>query len=408
MSAGSHIRMFLRDQVETLAAQLKSWQQDPKIDENEEVAVLGRLQFFEHTTHRKELAIAGVHGSGDFPVVRFGDSFVYFTTAQSSLYVVDPVSKLRELDPALPPLALITWLPEEFQTRRREFEQALERLAGIPIPDVMEASDYKLLKSIESRSAASSKTLRLQLVFPEAGDSGNISIQLRSTAELGAVFKLIQREDKLDYILINTTFSLPMVGLKTGSLFFEHQQRLACLEATERGIAFLGLSQSHGFPSIEIIEGLARERAGLERGVAEHWYLRLPIPKLDPWKLALAETRRVPPPGVVSYLVRFHRTFPVMRLDMDREFWRKNVQGKNQAQTMVNEQRIFQDLDYSSHDQRCYGFPYPLYAAKERTRFTKSEKSALRKQIVDAAVQAGLQRSQFREVESSFVGGLRQ
>src|SRR5688500_16003132 len=108
MSTSSHIRMSLREQVQTLAAQLKSWERHPKIDENEEKSIRRRIQYFEHTTHRKEVTIAGVHGSGDFPAVRFGDNFVYFTTAQCSLYKVDPVSKLREINATLPPQALIT------------------------------------------------------------------------------------------------------------------------------------------------------------------------------------------------------------------------------------------------------------------------------------------------------------
>src|SRR5262249_8044931 len=141
-----------------------------------------------------------------------------------------------------------------------------------------------------------------------------------------------------------------------------------------------------------------RERAELERGkTAEHWYLRVPIPGIDRWKLSLSENCRLPPIGAVSYLVRFHRTTPVLRLDMDRVFWEQHVRGGTEEETRANDQRICEDLDYASHDQRCYGYPYPIKAGRDRASLTHEERVALRKQIMDAAIRAGMKRSVFRE-----------
>ncbi len=181
------------------------------------------------------------------------------------------------------------------------------------------------------------------------------------------------------------------------SLFYEHLKRLCCVEARRRGLGLLALSKSHGLPSIELVEHLVRQAADKPSGVVEHWYLRLPVPNIDNWKFSLAEGRRLPPPGAVTYLVRFHRTTPVMRLDMERDFWQTHVLGASDDETRANEQRIFEDLDYASHDQRCYGYPYPIKAGHDRASLTQAERVALRKQIVDAAVKAGLKRSLFRD-----------
>src|SRR5262249_5184628 len=154
----------------------------------------------------------------------------------------------------------------------------------------------------------------------------NIAVHLRSAGELGEALRLLTAETRPDYVLVDTTFSLPLVGIPIGSLFFEHLKRLCCVEARRRGTGFFALSKSHGLPSVESLEELAREKCGLPQGqVAEHWLFRVPTPEQDGWSLSLAGGKRLPPPGAVSYLFRLHRTTPVFRLDMDRTFWLERV-----------------------------------------------------------------------------------
>jgi hypothetical protein len=86
-----------------------------------------------------------------------------------------------------------------------------------------------------------------------------------------------------------------------------------------------------------------------------------------------------------------------MRLDMDESYWAQFVKGANAEATRANEQRIFEDLDYASHDQRCYGYPYPIKAGHDRASLSQAERVALRKMIIDAAVAAGMKRSLFRD-----------
>jgi hypothetical protein len=120
------------------------------------------------------------------------------------------------------------------------------------------------------------------------------------------------------------------------------------------------------------------------------------VPGADSWEFAPAAGRRVPPPGAVSYLVRFHRSTPTLRIDMDAGFWAEQVRGRDEATTRANERRIFADLDYACHDQRAYGYPYPLYAARERTRLSRSDREALRRQVIESGVRGGLRRALFR------------
>jgi NurA-like 5'-3' nuclease len=62
---------------------------------------------------------------------------------------------------------------------------------------------------------------------------------------------------------------------------------------------------------------------------------------------------------------------------------------------------MFSQLDYSSHDQRAYGYPYPIKACHDRVRLSMAERSALKKQIIEAAVARGMKRALFRDASAT-------
>jgi hypothetical protein len=346
-----------------------------------------------------------VASGGDFPSVCYGNSFVYAIVAQASVYEANAVSGLREISPIPESIFNFAIIPDDEDERRKSLDDALSSLAGVSLVEAIEASDYGQLKAIETRRPSSVNTVLRDLIRPHPADAGNISIQLRSTAEFGALLRLIRSTNKLTYVLVEGTMALPFVGKADASLFYEHLKRLCCVESRKRGIGFFTISKAHGLPLIELVEEIAREHAGAKTsGAAEHWYLRMPVPKVDRWDTTLTRARRLPPPGAVTYLVRFHRTTPTMRLDMDREYWLENVRGATEEETRNKERGILGSLDYLTHDQRCYGYPYPLRAANERAKLTRAERTALRKQIIDAAVHVGLKRSLFRESAQLSVG----
>jgi hypothetical protein len=394
-----HLRSAVREQIRQLAERMKSCEEQPHLSEYEKKRISERLIPFAHTTKQDEMVVASAEGSGDFPCVAYGDSFVYAAVARTSIYKTDTVSGLREVSPEPEAVFHFSLIPEDDGERLASIDEAFASLSGASLSEIIESSDYQQLKSAAVRRAASVDTLRRNLIRPHAADAGNIGIQLRSTAELGAVLRLLRSDIKLTYILIDGTLSLPLVGRQDVSLFYEHLKRLCCVEARKRGVGFFTISKAHGLPSIETVEELARGKGGAQsEAVAEHWYLRLPVGGVDRWETVLTQTRRLPPPGAVTYLIRFHRTTPTMRLDMDREFWLQTVHGTTEETTRANEERIFGSLDYLTHDQRCFGYPYPLRAAHDRATLSKFERASLRKQIVDAAVRTGMKRSLFREV----------
>lgn len=392
-----NLREKVRSQFRDIAREMQGWQVRSRLLDDEIDRARSQICLFGHTTVRDRLSVGGVDGSGDFPMLSYADSFIYLALAQATVYEANRITGLWEQGPAPEIVFETAWLPESSEEAPEVLDRFHERLAGMSLVDVVEASDYRMLKAKEMRKSLSVQTLLNNLVRPHASDTGNLAIQLRSTAELGAALRLIQSEACPDYLLMDTTFSLPLLS-SSSSLFYEHVKRLCCVEALRQGKGFFALSKSHGLPAMDSLEELARDRRGLEGNqVAEHWYLRIPEVGREGWTLSLCEGRRLPPAGAVSYLVRFHRSTPVLRLDMDVNYWERFVKGGTDEETIARERRIFEDLDYACHDQRVYGYPYPIKAAHDRASLMQSERVAMRKQLIAEAVSAGMSPSLFRD-----------
>lgn len=393
------IRQVVRDKIGVLARAMNDWEEVPRIGEDEAERIRQSIQPYQHSTSFRPFVIAGVDGTGDFPALSYGDSFVYVTHAQATRYQSEPIKGLKEVAPELDPYIEFTWLPEDDVRAKEAFDTSFENLVGCSVREAIERSDYRQLKAEMSGRQDTIDVLERQLFRPHATDSGNVAIQLRSTAELGAALNAICTEPTPDFVLLDSTLSLPFVTRRGRSLFFEHVKRLCCVEARARGTGFYALSKSHGLPTIEHVEAMAAETLGARP--PEHWFMRIPTEKRDGWQLSLVENRNVPPPGAVSYLVRFHRNTPVMRLDMDVEYWKQNIQADTAERTADNEQKIFESLDYAGHDQRAYGYPYPIKAGHDRASLTHAERVALRKMIIDAAVEQGMRPQLFRSASQA-------
>jgi hypothetical protein len=394
MPAHIPISRLFHDKAEALATEMASWESKPRLDEETEQRIREAIKPFSHTNTSETFRIAGVDGSGDYPSFSYADSFVYVATASGTVFRTDSLHGLVEEQVLVEPNLELVWLPEDQSKAEGQWLKAFSSLAGVEAGEVVRQSDYTALKRAHAGSSAPLNAL----VLPRASDTSNCGIQLRSCAEWGTALRLIESDPPCRYVLMDTTLSLPFIKTKENSLFHEQLKRLCCVRARERAVCLFTISKSHGLPSIELIENIAREQIGLPASkVAEHWFLRLPLPDLDEWTLdGLIEGRQIPPIGAVSYLFRLHKNTPVMRLDMDREWWESRYRNDEGS-----ESRVFEELDYSSHDQRAYGYPFPIKACHDRTRLSNAERLVLKKQIIDAAVAQGMRRSLFKDASAA-------
>jgi hypothetical protein len=369
---------------------MAAWDLQQPVSPDLQRRLVEEIHPFDHTTTLPDIVIGGVDGSGDYPTVAYGDSFVYASVASGTLYRADSVHGLKEVDIGLQPIVEFTWLATSANQRADAILESFERLVGKPVDEVLATSDYAGLSRKRTTDIA---TLRAGLIIPLAHDAGNVGVQLRTTAELGAALRLIESAQEGAIVLTDGTMSLPFVQRERQSLFFEHLRRYCCVRARARGVIFAALSKSHGLPSGVRIEEAAREKLGC--GDPRHWFLKIPDPARDGWSPWPADGPAVPPVGAVSFLLRLDGATPIMRLDVDGRFWSEHTDGEHEVEAA---KRLFGTLDYASHDQRCFGYPYPIKAAHNRGSLTEQERTVLRQQLIDAAVAAGMRRASFRDV----------
>lgn len=389
-----------RQKAEAVALEMAAWEAKPRLTPEMEEHIRKSIIAFPHqnTVVGEPFRIAGVDGSGDYPSFSYADSFVYVATASGTVFRTDSLHGLSEERVLVEPNLEIIWLPAGENKAKDQWFKAFESLAGQSVRQVITDSDYRDLSKTASGGTRNVDTLLNALVLPHASETTNCGIQFRTTAEWGAALRLIESDPPCRYVLMDTTMSLPFIRTKDNSLFYEHLKRLCCVMARERGIALFAVSKSHGLPSLEVIEALACDKLHLDRSkIAEHWFLRLPVLGLEKWDLrAITEDRQIPPLGAISYLFRLHKNAPVMRLDMDRSWWEKHYQEDEDA-----EHKIFAELDYCGHDQRAYGYPFPIKACHDRARLSRAERLVMKKQIIDAAVARGMKRSLFKDVSTA-------
>lgn len=383
-----HLRHAVKDAIQDMAQAMAGWDAHPRIDAAEQVAIAEHLAAFPHTTQLKGQIISAIDGSGDFPMLAYADSFVYLSTAQAVRYQAVG-SKLQEVGPEHDPLVDVCWLPEHEKKRVAQLDEAFARLAGAPLEEIIAQGDYRQLQAQLTGREPSVGAAISDLIRPHASDSGNLGIQLRSCAELGAARRIIAEAQAGEIVLLDGTLALPLVQRTKGSLFHEHLKRACCTLARERGVTVAWISKSHGLPGIELVEQIAKEK-----GHSEHWFLRLPTAE-DRWELSVLDGRNIPPQGAVSYLWRTHRGMPVFRVDIDFNWWVSQIRDEDHAVTQQREASLFATLDFAGHDIRTRAYPYPLKAAHDRASLTATERLALRKQVIEAAVAAGIKASAF-------------
>lgn len=392
-----HFRSDVIKKIEDVVEDIYTWNVDDTSAGDEIDSLAEYVVPFDHCVKPdRPFVVAGADGSGDFPCVTYGDSVVYLVTAMARAYEAASFGKLTEMKVTSADLVDFMWLPADKDKARGRYFDFFERLVDMPLDEICQKSDYYDLAKAHGSRLPSPVDLIDTLICPEAHDADNIGIQLLSTAEAGSLIRLMKRADAMDlegkplYILEDTTLALPMVTAKS-TLFLEIAKRYACVLARKKGFRYLTISKSHNMPNMDLIEDMVKKKVPS----GEHWFMRIPATSNGEKKPQFLGTRSFPPIGAISYLFKFHRTTQPMRLDMDFQYWKENIWCDDKEEMQKREVQMFRDLDFASHDQRCYGYPYPVKACHDMVSLTNDERVALRKQIIDAAVRAGLKRKNF-------------
>ena len=362
--------------------------------------LLANVRAFDHTvTLEREFRIAGVDGSGEFPVLHQDDVFMHFVVAAGTLFQTASgrQHKLSMISFEEGIHADFVVLRDEAKAVRGAYAAFLERLLGITPRAMAQGSDYVDVfnAASERRRIRAEDVIFSRMAFPKASEIASHAYQIRSLAEISLGIRLLMQRP--DYLLIDTSLVYFLLG---ESIYLpELLKRFLVCGALTQGTCVVALSKSHNIPNGDLIARRVKE----EREFPDHWYLRLPSEALGERRLPWLEEKEVPPKLGVSYLFKFHATDFPMRIDLDAAWWSANIRGDETA-----ERRLFQDLDFTCHDSRSYGYPYPVHASHRRSALTRQERFALRDVVIRLAAQEGILRAgkSLRDPEMVHMGGI--
>lgn len=330
----------------------------------------------------EEFLIGSVDGSGEYPVFQQDDIFLHFAVAAATLYETHSTRQHKLSVRSLPNdvFKRFAILRDDAPFVVQSYRGFLDGLVGLSLKELVQGSDYcSVFSDFGRRSIGTAHVSWGQFAFSKASEVATHAYQLRSLAELGMAIRLLEFQPK--YILLDTSLVYFLLG---ESLYLpEVLKRHLITEANRRGIAVVALCKSHNIPNGDLIG----RRIAEEREIKEHWYLRLPAESLGESALPFLRDREIPPKLGVSYLFKFHGTSFPMRLDVDAEWWKQNIGGEAQR-----EERFFRELDFTCHDVRSYGYPYPMHAAHRRSRLTRRERKAAREVLLQFAQEEGILR----------------
>ena len=357
-----------------------------------------RVRPYSHSkTLETEFAIAAVDGSGEFPVLQQDDVFLHFVIAAGAAYQTDSyrqhkLSSLHALNPIYKQYVLLS---DDSKVVIENYKQFLLALTGMTLKDLVGASDYcEVFNQFSKEKLSPSRVTWDRFPFAKASQVSTHAYLLRSMAELGMALKMLEAKPR--YLLLDT--SLVYFFLGEQPYLPELLKRALIARAAEQATGVVALCKSHNVPNGDLIARHAKD----ELGFKDHWYMRLPSEALGDTLPAFLVGREIPPKLSISYLFKFHSTSFPMRIDVDAGWWQKTIGGDEAL-----ERAFFGDLDFTCHEVRSFGYPYPMHAAHRSASLTKQERKALKDILLQHAQREGLMRGALAsDPEQLHMGGM--
>jgi hypothetical protein len=356
-----------------------------------------RIQPYEHCKVLDEDFIVGaVDGSGEFPLLQQDDVFVHFSVSAGSCFRTETARQYKLVTTGLPNGIFRSFvvMKDSKKFLIEAYANYLYELLGRTLEDLVRLSDYCDAYSAFGKKLRPKDVSWDAMALSSATQIATHAYQLRTLAELGMAVRVLAKQPK--YVLLDTSMVYFLLG--ESPYLPELLKRYIVCRARECNAGILALSKSHNIPNGDLIGRCAKD----ELGIKDHWFIRLPSQHLGEESLSFLRGKEIPPKLCVSYLFKFHATSFPMRIDVDVEWWKKNINHDLDA-----ERRMFAELDYTCHDIRSYGYPYPLHAAHRSASLTKQEKKAVRDIMLQNAQSEGVIRGAFlRDPESVHMGGI--
>jgi hypothetical protein len=356
------------------------------------------LTRFEHCRELPEdFIVAGVDGSGEFPIIHQDDVFMHLVVSAAAVFetCTKRQHKLSVRNLSGNMYTGLVNLRDYNNGVRDGYKRFLKDLLSLELNELRDQSDYCDVFSKQGRDTLTAGAVTWKdAAFSKSSQIATHAYMIRSLAELAMGERCLAAGPK--YLLLDTSLVYFLLG-ETIYLPEILKRHLIC-RANAQGTAVLGLCKSHGIPNGDLLGRWATERFDAK----DHWFLRLPAEALGEQRPTFLKDREVPPKLGISYLFKFHEMSFPMRLDMDAGWWREHINGD-----IGLEKRLFQELDYTCHDVRSYGYPYPLQSAHRKASLTSKERRSLRDILFQFASKEGILRGAFmRDQEEVHQAGI--
>lgn len=329
-----------------------------------------------------DFVVAAVDGSGEYPVLQQDDIFLHFAIAAGAAYrtASSRQHKLSSVHPANAVFKHFVLLSDDSQRTIDGYREYLGALLGVSLEELINGSDYcEVFNRFGRKKISPGQVTWQSFPFSKASQLATHAYLLRSMAELGMAIRMLETQPR--YLLLDTSLVYFLLGEQ--SYLPELLKRVLISRANAQGTGVVALCKSHNIPNGDLIGRYAKEDLGL----ADHWYLRLPSAALGEPTPKFLDGREIPPKLSVSYLFKFHATSFPLRIDVDAEWWKTQIGGDE-----TKEQTFFGDLDFTCHEVRSFGYPYPMHAAHRAASLTRQERKALKDMLVQQAQKEGLLR----------------
>jgi len=366
-------------------------------DDKELKALCAGIKSYPHTKALpSEFSVAAVDGSGEYPVLQQDDIFLHFVIAAGAIYTTAShrQHKLSSVEPVNPIFKQFVLLSDDMARTQSSYQEYLTALTGLSLKDLATGSDYCEMSGRYGKPIRHADVRWKKVTMSKASQIATHAYLLRTVAELGMAIRMLMHKPR--YLLLDTSLVYFMLG---ETLFLpELLKRYLITQANAQSTGVVALCKSHNIPNGDLIGRMAKDNFGYK----DHWYLRLPSDALGEPIPAFLDGREIPPKLSVSYLFKFHATTFPLRIDVDADWWKSAIGGDE-----AREKQFFADLDFTCHEVRSFGYPYPMHAAHRSASLTKQERKALKDILVQHAQREGLMRGAVAsDPEQLHMGGM--
>ncbi|MHA1866582.1 MAG: hypothetical protein ACTSVB_08305 [Candidatus Heimdallarchaeaceae archaeon] len=210
--------------------------------------------------------------------------------------------------------------------------------------------------------------------------------QFREILEYSLAYSILKTEKQIKYLFIDGSMNMLISrNHNQPRLISNYLLRDLCTEALKRKTCVVAVSKTTTFPFIYKIAQDVRIHLKGEK----KWFFRVPSKELGETPLRLLEGKSIPPENAITYLFHFSAELPVLRIDFDLEWWKKNIHSENQEKEKEREIELFKEIDWLSRDVRYHGYLFDLAFSHFNALITFKERDLIADRLIDFFTEKG-------------------